>query len=205
MELVKYKLNWPQLRTEYSGAWACLATSPGFLAALVLWVTGGLTKKQGSPVVKGESLWVVIWPWASHFISLSPDFLPFKTVIKFCWVIVQLNEIAQCSDYGGCEHTKATAGQPRGSGNQRFSLGRRFKFSFNTFTVVCASNLKALVCPFSRYSLSTLGIHSREFPWKTKGQCWNWPFLPQWQIFGFPWPCLAWRTGSSLTSSPCYG
>lgn len=32
-----------------------------------------------------------------------------------------------------------------------------------------ASNLKALVCPFSRYTLSTFGMHSREFPWKTQG------------------------------------
>ena len=52
-------------------------------------------------------------------------------------------------------------------GVSKFSLGKRFKFTRNTFTVVWASNLKALVCPFSKYNLSTLGIHSRELPWKT--------------------------------------
>lgn len=56
-------------------------------------------------------------------------------------------------------------------GASKFSLGKRFKFSLNTFTVVSASNLKALVCPFSKYSLSTLGMHSRELPWKTQGWC----------------------------------
>lgn len=64
--------------------------------------------------------------------------------------------------------------QPQGKtrgipGASKFSLGKRFRFTLNTFTVVSASNLKALVCPFSKYSLSTLGIHSREFPWKTQG------------------------------------
>lgn len=113
-----------------------------------------------------------------YFISLSPDFLPCKTVIKIpaCWVFVQLNEITQClaycrwSDHGGCEITKVAAWQaaPGVLGASKFSLGKRFKFIPNTFTVVCASNLKALVCPFSKYTLSTLGIHSRELPWKTQ-------------------------------------
>lgn len=57
-------------------------------------------------------------------------------------------------------------GDPRAS---KLSPGKRFKVTLHTFTVVSASNLNALVCPFSKYSLSTLGIHSREFPWKTQG------------------------------------
>jgi hypothetical protein len=35
-----------------------------------------------------------------------------------------------------------------------------------TLTVVLGSNLKALVCPFSRYTFRTLGRKSSELPWK---------------------------------------
>lgn len=91
-------------------------------------------------------------------------------------------------------------------GASKFSLGKRFKFSLNTFTVVSASNLKALVCPFSKYSLSTLGIHSREFPWKT--QVVLKLALPacEYDILRSPGPAWCGEQGpSSLTSSPCHG
>lgn len=77
-----------------------------------------------------------------------------------------------------CEIAEAAAGKMSGvPGSQQILIRRRFKFTRNTFTVVCASNLNALVCPFSRYNLSTLGIHSRELPWKTQEQCQNSLFL----------------------------
>lgn len=41
-----------------------------------------------------------------------------------------------------------------------------FKFTLRTFAVVFASYLKASVCPFSRYTLSILGLHSRGCPWE---------------------------------------
>lgn len=34
-----------------------------------------------------------------------------------------------------------------------------------TLTVVVLSNLKAFVCPFSRYTFKTFGRKRREFPW----------------------------------------
>ena len=34
--------------------------------------------------------------------------------------------------------------------------------------MVVVSNLKALVCPFSRYTFRTLGRNRREFPCRTK-------------------------------------
>ena len=60
-ELVKCKSNWLPSRTEFTGAWTCPHTLPGILATLVFWVAGGVPyKRQGSPVVKGDRLWVVL-------------------------------------------------------------------------------------------------------------------------------------------------
>lgn len=44
-------------------------------------------------------------------------------------------------------------------------LNRRLSFGF-TFTVVFGSNLKALVCPFSKYTFKTFGRKSSELPCK---------------------------------------
>lgn len=38
-----------------------------------------------------------------------------------------------------------------------------------TLTVVVLSNLKAFVCPFSRYTFKTFGRKRREFPWWSNG------------------------------------
>lgn len=46
--------------------------------------------------------------------------------------------------------------------------GRTKTSSIITFTVVLVSNLKAFVCPFSKYTLRTFGIQRREFPCGTK-------------------------------------
>ena len=121
-----------------------------------------------------------------YFISLNPDSLPCKRVIKIaaCWVFVQWTEMTQCvancrcSDHGIVRSPRQLLARcPGVLGASKFSPERESSLLQITFTVVCASNLKALVCPFSRYNLSTLGIHSRELPWKTQKQCQNCPSL----------------------------
>lgn len=140
-------------------------------------------------MVKGESLRVVTWPWASHYSSLNSNFFSCNIWFKkphYPLAVVQWNEIIQylayfrCSDHGGYEIIKADVGEEAwGLWKQQILLGKGFEVSFNTFTVVFSSNLKALVCPFSRYSLSTLGMQSRELPCKTQECCYilDAPFL----------------------------
>lgn len=48
----------------------------------------------------------------------------------------------------------------------RIFVGKCNTCYIRTLTVVVVSNLKALVCPFSRYTFRTLGRKSSELPWK---------------------------------------
>lgn len=81
-EPVGCKLNCLQPRTEYADAWARSDMLLEFLAALVIWVAGGVPyKRQGAQWLRVNGGLQAV-TGLGYFIPLSPDFLPWKMVIK---------------------------------------------------------------------------------------------------------------------------